>query len=145
MLTACSSSGLSVYYDSSPRSARLICGGEYKGETPQLLSYTISEDHIKQGAMSVVPCQAVWMGGAVATYQNQFPINSESHYYEMTAVSNNVNAVDVQYATQRAAQRYAAAAQQAQTDPFNIQGIGQNQIRRTYCNRYGSQVICQTF
>ena len=72
-LSACSS-GLHVWYNSSPQNARLICGGQFVGYTPYNAYYNISEQDIQRGVIQVQPCQAVWVGGAVEQYRNQFPV-----------------------------------------------------------------------
>lgn len=139
-LSACSS-GLHVWYNSSPQHARLICGGQFVGYTPYNAYYNISEQDIQRGVVRVVPCQAVWMSGATEQYRNQFPVNSYSHSYQLTAVSHNVSAADVQFdSSQR-------AAYQAEQDQINqiIQGIGQSRPKSTYCNRIGNQVFCNTY
>ena len=84
-LSACSS-GLHVWYNSSPQNARLICGGQFVGYTPYNAYYNISEQDIQRGVIQVQPCQAVWVGGAVEQYRNQFPVTSTSHSYALTAV-----------------------------------------------------------
>ena len=120
-LSACHS-GLHVWYNSSPQNARLICGGQFVGYTPYNAYYNISEQDIQRGIVQVVPCQAVWMSGATEKYRNQFPVNSDSHSYSLTAVSNNASAADVQFDS---SQRAAYQAQQEQTNQI-IQGIGQS-------------------
>ena len=139
-LSACSS-GLHVWYNSSPQNARLICGGQFVGYTPYNSYYNISEQDIKRGMVQVVPCQAVWMSGATEQYRNQFPVNSDSHSYSLTAVSRNVSAADVQFDS---SQRAAYQTQQDKTDQM-IQSIGQSRPRTTYCNRIGNQVFCNTY
>ena len=66
---------------------------------------TIStEQDVQRGIVQVVPCQAVWMSGVTEHYRNQFPVNSYSHSYSLTVVSNNASAADVQFdSSQRAA------------------------------------------
>ena len=139
-LSACHS-GLHVWYNSSPQNARLICGGQFVGYTPYNAYYNISEQDIQRGIVQVVPCQAVWMSGVTEHYRNQVPVNSYSHSYSLTAVSNNASAADVQFDS---SQRAAYQAQQEQTNQI-IQGIGQNRPKSTYCNRIGNQVFCNTY
>lgn len=139
-LSACSS-GLDIEYHSSPQGARLICGEQFIGYTPRILNYNISEQDIQRGFVQTVPCQAVWMGGTVEHYRNQFPVNSNAHSYAVTAVSRNVTNEDIQFEGQR---RAVALAQEQQNNQI-IQSIGKNLPKRTYCNQYGSQVICNTY
>ena len=139
-LSACSS-GLHVWYNSSPQNARLMCGGQFIGYTPYNAYYNISEQDIQRGIVQVVPCQAVWMSGATEQYRNQFPVNSNSHSYELTVVSHNVSVADVQFDS---SQRAAYQAQQDQTNQM-IQDIGKSRPRSTYCNRIGNQVFCNTY
>ncbi|QBQ63855.1 hypothetical protein EXH44_06185 [Actinobacillus indolicus] len=139
-LSACSS-GLHVWYNSAPQSAKLICGGQFVGYTPYNAYYNISEGDIQRGYVQVQPCKAVWMGGATDTYRNRFPVNSSSHSYSLTAVSNNVQSVDVQFAGQRDA---AYQAQQQQNNQV-IQQIYQNRPVNTFCNKIGGQVMCNTY
>lgn len=139
-LSACSS-GLHVWYNSSPQNARLICGGQFVGYTPYNAYYNISEQDIQRGVIQVQPCQAVWVGGAVEQYRNQFPVTSTSHSYALTAVSANVTSADVQF---DAAQSAAYRAYQQQNNQV-IQSVGQNRPRNTFCNRIGNQVFCNTY
>mgnify|MGYP006864941713 CR=1 FL=1 len=75
-----------------------------QGYTPYNAYYNISEQDIQRGVVQVQPCQAVWMSGATEQYRNQFPVNSDSHSYQVTVVSRNVSDADVQFdSSQRAA------------------------------------------
>lgn len=139
-LSACSS-GLTVAYDSSPQSARLICGGQFKGYTPYTLHYNISEQNIRQGVVQTVPCQAVWMSGATEQYRNQFPVNSDSHLYTVTAMSRNVTAADVQFDASRNAAYQAYRQQQNQS----LDSLMPPHPVQTQCHKIGTQVLCNSY
>lgn len=138
-LSACSS-GLHVWYNSSPQHARLICGGQFKGYTPYNLYYNISEQDIQQGVVQVVPCQAVWMSGATEAYRNQFPVNSTSHSYALTAVSRNVTAADVQFDAAKSAEYEAYRQRQNQ----ELDSFMPPHPVQTICHRVGTQVLCNS-
>lgn len=139
-LSACSS-GLHVWYNSSPQNARLMCGGQFVGYTPYNAYYNISEQDIQRGYVQVVPCQAVWVGGAVEKYRNQFPVNSNSHSYGLTAVSQNVSSADVQFdAAQSAA--YEAYKQRKNQ---SLDSLMPPRPVQTQCHKIGTQVLCNSY
>ena len=61
----CMRGGYGVNYDSNPTGAALICEGQHKGYTPVTLYYDFDD-----GNYLTQECEAVWLSGATAKYQN---------------------------------------------------------------------------
>ncbi|MGO2474118.1 MAG: hypothetical protein ACTH6D_12145 [Vibrio litoralis] len=72
VISGCSS-GYGVKYDSVPRGATVVCGGQYKGETPLRLNYKREEGST---ALNTVPCKAVWSSGVTKAYQSYFSFSA---------------------------------------------------------------------
>ncbi|WP_297571589.1 hypothetical protein [Helicobacter sp. UBA3407] len=61
----CSSGHYGITYNTNPIGANLVCGGQSKGYTPVTLYYTFENDNY-----NTVECEAIWISGARATFQN---------------------------------------------------------------------------
>lgn len=104
-----------IIFDTNPRGATLVCGGENYGYTPVRLSY---DPVIKQySTVNVSNCSAIWVSGYSANYSETTKIFPEGQ--TVTTLNRPTNeegySMDAQFALQvsqlRAQQDQAFAAQ----------------------------------
>ncbi|WP_439327758.1 hypothetical protein [Lonepinella sp. BR2357] len=143
ILSAACESGYSVLYDSFPQSAKLICNGQDQGYTPRYLSYSTKDKVHSDGYLKTWSCYALWTSGARAKYQN---------YFSNVYIRQYPDGVEL---TAQRPQNYPNFAVDMQTDNMRKNAPDHTPTpnfwptyqapRTTYCNRYGTQVLCNTY
>jgi hypothetical protein len=133
----------SVKYDSTPRGATLICGGQNKGYTPQTLRYNPPEN----GVLLTEPCSANWVSGVNNNYQRNIDLKPFPNGLVITLPRPDVEGYekDAEFALRvenlRLQKQQADAASRAATDAAIDQIF--NTDKSITCDTFGRTTTCQ--
>lgn len=139
-LTGCASNQYQVTYDTNPRAASIICGGQPQGYSPITLYYP--KDAALNGVINTSPCSAKWTSGAEATFQTRIDMTTFPSGVIYTAPRPDIPGYDIDA-------RVAFEADQNRRQ-INSQSQPQNNTYQytptnTYCNKIGTQVFCNSY
>ena len=139
LLTGCASSQYQVTYDTNPRAAAITCGGQQQGYSPLTLYY--QKDAAINGVINTSPCSAKWTSGAEASFQTRIDMSVFPNGVVYTAPRPDTPGYDIDA-------RVAFEADQNRR-AINSQSQPQNTYQctptNTYCNKIGTQVLCNSF
>lgn len=138
-LTGCGSNQYQVTYDTNPRAAAITCGGQPQGYSPTTLYYP--KEAAINGVINTSPCSAKWTSGAEAYFQTRIDMTAFPNGVVYTAPRPDTPGYDTDARVAFEADQNRRAIN-SQREPQNTY---QYTPKNTYCNKIGTQVLCNSF